>query len=287
MAPELERTLTIRDRSSQLEATFAPAAGMVCSSLRHDGEELLAQRGGLSAYVERGSTFGIPLLYPWANRLFGWSYEAAGREVELDPEDALIHQDAARGIPIHGLLAASPHWQLTDADLDLLTAELDFAAIPEYMRYFPFPHRISYTATVQQMALEISLSVTATGDSPVPISFGFHPYLTLPGSSREHWEIDLPVTPPISGQLGERAFDHGFTALAGEPPVFALADGRRRVAVEFVHGYPVAQVYTEAGADFICYEPMTAPVDALRSGEGLRYVAPGEEFTAIFMVAIK
>ena len=40
-------------------------------SLTHRGEELLGQRGGLPAYRERGATFGIPLLHPWANRLDG------------------------------------------------------------------------------------------------------------------------------------------------------------------------------------------------------------------------
>ena len=37
-----------------LEASFAPAAGMVCHSLRHDGEELLAQRDGVEGYVRTG-----------------------------------------------------------------------------------------------------------------------------------------------------------------------------------------------------------------------------------------
>jgi len=62
---------TVAIESPQLRATFVPGAGMVCSSLRHDGAELLAQRNGVRAYAERGSTMGIPLLYPWANRLAG------------------------------------------------------------------------------------------------------------------------------------------------------------------------------------------------------------------------
>jgi len=35
---------------------------MVCSSLQHDGAELLGRREGLEGYVERGKTFGISLL---------------------------------------------------------------------------------------------------------------------------------------------------------------------------------------------------------------------------------
>src|SRR3954454_11362916 len=67
-----------------LEATYAPGVGMVGCSVRHDGEELLGQRGGAARYEATGSTSGIPLLPPWANRLAGLAYEAAGKHVALD-----------------------------------------------------------------------------------------------------------------------------------------------------------------------------------------------------------
>ena len=71
-------------RAGDLVATYAPGIGMVCASLRHYGDELLGQRRGLEAYAESGSTFGIPLLHPWANRLSGWELEVLGRPVRLE-----------------------------------------------------------------------------------------------------------------------------------------------------------------------------------------------------------
>ena len=71
----------MRDEESALEAAFVPGAGMLCCSLRHRGEELLAQNAGVAAYAQRGKTMGIPLLYPWANRLAGFDYSVAGRTV--------------------------------------------------------------------------------------------------------------------------------------------------------------------------------------------------------------
>src|SRR5215211_7105613 len=73
-------TITLRDAAANVSATFAPSIGMVCCSLRHEGDELLAQNDGLDAYADSGATMGIPLLHPWANRLDGWSYAALGRE---------------------------------------------------------------------------------------------------------------------------------------------------------------------------------------------------------------
>src|SRR5204862_2557775 len=98
--------------AGRLRAAFAPEVGMIGCSLADGGEELLGQRGGLAAYRERGSTFGIPLLYPWANRL--------AREVGSD----LVRRDP-NGLPIHGLLAAYPRWELRDQTTDWLAARLD------------------------------------------------------------------------------------------------------------------------------------------------------------------
>ncbi len=68
--------------SGELEAVFVPEAGMVGRSLRHRGEELLGQRGGLEAYVRERKTMGIPLLHPWANRLSRTHFELLGRSVD-------------------------------------------------------------------------------------------------------------------------------------------------------------------------------------------------------------
>lgn len=300
--------ITIFDVAGELEATFVPDVGMVGVSLRHHGEELLHQGGGLSAYETSGSTFAIPLLHPWANRVAEWSFDLAGRHVELDPESAIAHRDSKTGTAIHGLLAASPHWTLVDADRDALTAELNFGAASEYMAAFPFPHRVRYTATVAGSTLTVAFTVIADQGVAIPISFGFHPFFTLPGSDRRSWHVEIPVAKQsliddrmlptgelldiapgeLNGVLGDRTFDTSYPALYGADGArFVLADDRRQLALTHVSGYPVSQVFTPERADFICFEPMTAPVDALISGDGLRWVAPGEEFTAMFTVSVE
>src|SRR4030081_3803256 len=91
-------TVQLRDVESSLEATFIPAAGMRCCTLRHRGEELLAQRAGVAAYIERGKTMGIPLLYPWANRLAAFDYSVAGRKVVVPHDPTRVALDA-NGLP--------------------------------------------------------------------------------------------------------------------------------------------------------------------------------------------
>src|SRR5215217_7465474 len=78
--------------AGELEATFLPGLGLLGTSLRHRGEELLALPGGVEGYRD-GHVTGLPLPAPWANRLPGWRYRAAGVEVSLEGLD--LHTDPA------------------------------------------------------------------------------------------------------------------------------------------------------------------------------------------------
>jgi aldose 1-epimerase len=292
--------LMIDLRAGDLEATYVPDAGMVCSSLRHASAELLGQRGGLDAYRERGSTFGVPLLHPWANRLSAFDVELLGRRMRLKGSPLVRTEE--HGLPIHGLLAASPRWRVAEHSGDAVRAALDFDE-PELLQAFPFPHVIELDARLAPDGLTVRTTVRATGDVAVPLAYGYHPYFALPGVRREQWEISLPVrrrllldehavptgatepVEPFHGPIGDRAWDDGFDLLVpGEP--FAVAGGGRRIEVAFGEGYPVAQVFAPPGKELVCFEPMTAPTNALVTGDGLRTVAPGESAAAEFAVRV-
>jgi aldose 1-epimerase len=290
-------------RSSDLEAVFAPSMGMLGCSLLHDGDELLHHRGGLARYEATGSTMGIPLLHPWANRLGGSSYTVGERTVEIDMDSPQVRTDP-NALPMHGLIHAS-YWDEREpsGDAAAVGATLDLAAHPELAAEFPFPHTITVTATVGDNALTVEATVEATGEVPVPLAFGFHPYFVLPGVPRADWQVEIPLTErlllddrmiptgasetvePFSGPLGERTFDDGYAG-ARDGTRFALSGGGRRIEVELVSGYRYAQVYAPEAEETISFEPMTAPTDALRSGRGLEFVEPGERRTATFAISV-
>ena len=69
------------------------------------------------------------------------------------------------------------------------------------------------------------------------------------------------------------------SAVAGNAPA-------RAIALELRDGFPYAQLYAPAGEGFVCFEPMTAPTNALRSGQSLPHVAPGELFASAFAIVV-
>jgi galactose mutarotase-like enzyme len=255
--------------------------------------------------VQRGATMGIPLLYPWANRLAGFSYRVAGRTIEVPHDPSVIAVDQ-NGLPIHGVIGGRLQWELTsapNAGARSLSASLTWSeSAPELFKVFPFRHDLGYEARLRDGGLEVIISVHASGADPVPVAFGFHPYLAPLGAPRERWLIELPAMRHLAldadqipvgpaqalaaerFELADREFDDGFDSVA-KPARFSVAAGRR-IEVEFLEGFPCAQVFAPRDREFICFEPMTAQANALRSGMGLRVLDAGERYRASFSVQV-
>jgi aldose 1-epimerase len=288
--------------SGDLEADFLPSHGMLCVSLRDRKNELLRRVDDLGTAAARGNTAAIPLLHPWANRLSKLGYHAAGIEVILDRASPKLHFDD-NDLPLHGVPWAQLTWEVIIVRQDHLTARLDWRG-NDLLGIFPFPHRIELTAALRRNALtfETTLIADRAGGS-VPISFGFHPYIGIPNLPRSEWRLVLPpmrrlgldrrgiptgAEEPFGGfdaELDDLDFNDAF-ALDHERATLSIAGSNRTISVEFLTGYRYAQVYAPKGKDFIALEPMTASIDALNTGRGLRLIGPGETFHAGFRIRI-
>jgi aldose 1-epimerase len=291
------RTLLAGD----LEAVFLPAHGMLGASFRHRGVEILRRVEDLEAAAAKGSSAGIPLLHPWANRLGAPRYRVLGQQVVLDVSSRLLHLDE-HGLPMHGVPWSFLPWVVTEAGRDFIKARLEWST-SDLLAVFPFRHRVELVAILRPDNLTLETTLIADSAGPVPVSFGFHPYLGLPELSRANWRLELPEMrklvldrsgiptgeeEPFGGfnaELGESSFDDGF-ALMKEQTSFSVAGANYRVSVDLLAGYRYAQVFAPKDKDYIALEPMTAPTSALTSGRGLQFVTPGERFRAVFRIRI-
>ena len=273
---------------------------MLGASLRRRGVELLGRVENLEASAASGSTAGIPLLHPWANRLAGPVYRAAGREVRLDPSSPLLRFDG-HGLPIHGVSWTKLSWEVLAASAASIEARLDWTR-DDLLAVFPFPHRLELRVTIAPESLTLETTLTPTGDAAVPVAFGFHPYVRIPDLSRRQWRLRLPTMrrlpldasgipsgaeesfPGFDAPLSDRSWDDGF-ALDGEES-FSISGGSLAISVDLLEGYGFAQVYAPADKDFVALEPMTASTSALTTGRGLSLAQPGESRRTAFRIRV-
>ncbi|MCP4835384.1 MAG: aldose 1-epimerase [Phycisphaera sp.] len=305
--------MTVGHRST---ATVVPSAGMNLVVLSADGEDHLVMPAPLPEFMKTPRTGGVPLLHPWANRLRGDRYRAAGREVDLSDHPRLKRDGS--GLPMHGLLLRSDDWIVESSsmigdDASVIQGSIDWNPESPCFDAFPFAHRLDVRWTVFEgsgaiVSARCDLLVEA-GGGPVPLASGWHPYLRpSAGIDRSAIRIDLPrlrqavlddrglpvldgkgnprLGPPIdvNGRMGDRVFDDLYRAPDGGWKA-GLFGGDSIVEIEADDSWPWLQVYSPAGSDFACIEPMLAPTASLSDGHA-RILDAGDSFDASFTLRI-
>ena len=308
-----ERWTASGDRVS---AMVVPSAGMNLVSLAIDGEDRTVLPVGLEAFMRKPRTGGVPLLHPWANRLRGDRYQAAGRQVDLSSVPDLKRD--GNDLPMHGLLLRATDWSVessnTPGGMDAgIHGSIEWNEARAGFEAFPYPHRLGVRWTISESGRAIArasceLEIEARG-GPVPVASGWHPYLRpVTGADRGNLELHLPpvrqarldgdglpvidgkgsprleTSTEIGGTIGERVFDDLFRAPDGGWTASVKAGGTT-VELQADGSWPWLQVYAPTGSDFVCVEPMLAPTAALSDGHAV-VVEPGDPLHASFTIRI-
>lgn len=278
-----------------------PAAGRVWPLVVTDPDWL--------AHPEHPSRQGIPVLFPFPNRIAGARYTWAGRDYTLEPTKP-PHA-------IHGFALDVP-WEVVEH-----TAEAHSARIkgrfqisrhaPQDRGRWPSDAVLELTYTLAGRSLSLDAVVQNPGADPLPWGFGIHPYFRLPFDpgadqartqvvipARQHWVLDQAVPTgeirPVAGQLDFQQgqpmqglkVDDVLTDLERQPDgttLVRLID--QTLGAEFQIGcgpeFRELVVFTPPLAvhgGVICIEPYTQATDAIHLQPrgidgGLQVLAPG------------
>ena len=339
---------TIRCAKSQSQLVVHADAGCVATSWQVRGQEMLALPVALEEFLKSQKTGGIPLLYPYANRLRADHFTAAGKAVDLS-RDAKLKRDG-NGFPMHGLLIRWPDWVVTQPAPDELQASIVWGDHAPLFAAYPFAHTLRLRWKLEQgknenanqiadqikhpptnpntdepplaSTLTVTTIIEADKGQDVPVSFGWHPYLVL--QDRSNTKLQLPArraialeqnglpisnaTPapwlPTCAQSAVAPLDDLFEldmrgtsgvelgnaaasqlgSIEKSAPTAAIIAPHRRVEMKFLNGYSYMQIYSPNGANFVCFEPMTAAISALCDGAAV--VKFGQTFTAAFELRV-
>ena len=243
---------------------------------------------------------GTPLV-PWPNRVGDGSYSFDGRDHQLALTEPERHN------AIHGLLRWRA-WRAVERTPERVTMGVLLHPQPGYP--FALEVRIAYELTAA--GLGVTTTATNVGVQACPFGAGQHPYLSAGGDAVDSCLLEVPATTriltdermlptgrqPVEGTpydfrhadvIGGRAIDSAFTDLIRD------GDGAATVRLRRPDGsngelwvdeqYPFLEIYTGEGLAAgrarrgLGVEPMTCAPDALRSGDGLLRLEPGDTFS--------
>jgi aldose 1-epimerase len=281
-------------------AEVLPALGCNCVRWQIGGRDLL-YCPPLDELAQRPTRGGIPILFPFPNRIRDGRFAWEGREYELAKNDS-TQQNA-----IHGFSPRAT-WQVLGTGSDTEGAWLDAAfALPDaWPAAGVLELRIRLTPTaLRYEALVLSL------DKPLPFGLGYHPYFAstagcrIQTPARARWELveslptgrrlpldvdhDLRQPKPVA----VLNLDDVYTEFPDTPPA---ADGLvERGRVEYpdvgvlrVRTSPAFRelvLFTPPLGKAVCLEPYTCPTDAIhlqeRQDVGWRVLPPGGRWEGV------
>ena len=303
--------IRVSDGSDSIE--IIPGAGMSVVSLIFQGAEHLAMPLPLNEFMRSPHTGGIPLLYPWANRLRTDQYRFESEEVDLSGIEGLKRDGV--GHPMHGLLLRFDEWSVTsrmDGDCAIVEGVVDWGDHPELMNAFPFPHRLTIRWEVEKTNHEFVITSTMkieTAGHDVPVVSGWHPYFSPPVSDRSRLciqgpdmaeveldEVGLPlfkehavgVSAPesLNGPLETKTFDNLFEAptsgfdwiVQGDTTEMSIRGGAEWSAI---------QIYTPSDGCYVCIEPMVARTAALSDDDHMMIATHEAPVEVTYTIAVR
>jgi aldose 1-epimerase len=312
----------LTDAKAQTEVWILPSVGNIAYRMTVKGHDILRwPHPSIEAFKTAPNNIGIPFMGPWINRLDEQAFYANGTRYAFDMSLGNI-----RGaIPIHGFITTTDRWQLLstggDSESAWATSRLEFSKQPAWMKQWPFAHTIEMTYRLREGVLEVATSIVNHSADPMPVSVGFHPYFTLTDSRRDDWTISvgarthLKLQPnkvptgetepieaffpnPSAAALRDFDLDDGFGELVRDArgrATMTLRGKAQRLDVEFGPNYRAAVLWapkqTPGGPDrnFICFEPMAAPTNALNMAhkglyKELQSIPPGGTWRESFWI---
>ena len=281
----------IRDPESGSNASIAPALGFNCfrfESHTAGGEvvDVLDTMPDFLSGTGRPSGSGIPILFPFPNRIASGQFRWGEREYQLP-------LPPGRPDAIHGFCHDHP-WRVTARDEGAVTGTFQLSVdAPDRRPLWPADFLIEVRYEVRGAALRSNIRVMNPDSRPLPWGFGTHPYFKLPlgakgdaskclyrAAAHLRWPLKdslpwgQPVPPPAEADLVRGIphhsvpLDHVYTKLVPE--------GNRHECVIVDEGSGLTMVQS-FGVEFrelvvftppprpnvVCLEPYTCTTNAI------------------------
>jgi aldose 1-epimerase len=165
--------------------------------------------------------------------------------------------------------------------------------------FYPFSFNISIIYTLHQSGkIEITTYYENTGNEPLPLVDGWHPYFLTPdGTNQSYLQADVTEYLEAENLIPTKRFIKYFNFQLGQiienthwDTCFLWKKGGRatlktslgEIIMENIQGYNYFQIYTPPHRKSIALEPLTGAPDAFNNQIGLTILAPQEKISFNF-----
>lgn len=315
-------TVVLNDPTTGSSAKIAPQLGFNCyefTAKLNDSQEVavIHAADGFENGDQPLSHSGIPLLFPYPNRIRGGQYSWEGKDYEL-PETLVAYEGA--GNAIHGFALDRP-WRIVEQTESSVTAAFRISQdAPERLPLWPTDGEIEIRYSLNNACLRADIVVHNPTNEPLPWGFGTHAYFRLPLDSAgeagrctihapvtKKWVLDecLPtgeiVDPPADGRLSDSPLfdtlklDDVYTGVQSDAGVVECR------IIDECNGVQVVQrcddsfreivAFTPPWTTAVCLEPYTCTTDAINLQQrgidaGLQVLAPGASWKGWIEIAV-
>ena len=263
----------------------------------------------------RPTRSGVPILFPFPNRIRDGRFAWEGKEYSLPTNDPSVKN------AIHGFACRRP-WRVVGQGIDASSAWVtgEFQASrdgPDCLALWPADYVLRITVRLGPGVLRVEAEIENPDGRTLPFGLGYHPYFRVPSASdclvrtpaREMWTLvdSLPTGErrPVDAardltaprRFADLQLDDLLTGLP-EPDADGLRDcGAVACAGDALHlraspTFREAVVFTPPHRQAFCIEPYTCTTDAInlqaRGVEaGLLTLAPGGRWTAVVEMRLR
>lgn len=285
---------SVEIRSGSTLARVYPQIGFNLFSLIIDGYDYIRSERGFPP-DGKPTHSGVPILFPWPNRIAGGRFTFEGREYLLPVNEQ------ATGASIHGYAVDRP-WRVIDSGPDFVTGEFVLSVDAPGCDW-PADAGLRTTYRVDSATLICTSEVFSNDGRALPFGLGFHPYFKVPGpfdqwllhvDAGKHWELTnmMPVADAVDvpaaldfrapRRLGDQHLDDVLTGLPATTGVSARAQLRSLAATLTVasdEAFRDYVLFTPAARDSVAIEPYTCTTNAANlpaADSGWRVLEPGQ-----------
>jgi aldose 1-epimerase len=298
--PRLVRLVAEGDRTSAVVSVRAASL----RALTVDGAHLVEPTCGA---VEPPGMAGA-VLVPWPNRVEDGTWWYGGEQQRL------VVTEPDLGNAIHGLLSGVD-FALAGTSRDMVELRTVIEPQPGY----PFQLDVSVRYRLRQDGVRAQIEVRNRSTRPAPVAVGVHPYIrlgdvpldtlgvaldadrmwTLDGRHLPLTHLHLPGAPddnwprPVVDLPGHALFQRVTPKPGGLRHTIHAADGRRielraDPTMAWTQWYVAPDLKTDEGTRrALAIEPMSAPPNGLRTGEGMHTLTPGGTRTWTWQLSLR